>query len=130
MSDLKKAMVLELQRFVIPKLRQSGFAGAFPHLRRIQPEWIDLLTFQFDRYGGGLVVEIGRCKTSGIVTHWGEQIPPRLVRAWDLNRRKRIQARPGSGRFDWFRFDEQSPVEAAKQIGEALSSPNLWEMYP
>jgi hypothetical protein len=30
------------------------------------------LTFQFDRHGGGFVIEIGQCPADGCTTHWGE----------------------------------------------------------
>ena len=115
-----------LRELVIPQLRQAGFRGSLPHLRRPQDEWIDLITFQFDKWGGGLVIELARCSLIGVTMPWGKSIGPKNVRAWDVSHRKRIQARPGSSVDDWFRFDTQSPTETAKQIMAALNAPDLW----
>lgn len=96
-----------LKDVVVPLLRQRGFTGTFPHFRRLNSKNIDLFTFQFDRNGGGFVVEIGRCEPTGFTTHWGKQIPAKKVTAWDLppKQRARIQPVVGSGTDAWFRFD-------------------------
>jgi hypothetical protein len=122
-------MIAELHRVVVPALRRAGFKGAFPHLRRARAEAVDLITFQFDRHGGGLVVEIGRCPADGLTTYWGKHIAADAARAWGLDSksRTRIQARPGSGTEDWFRFDSQSPQVAASQVLTALEAPHLWD---
>jgi hypothetical protein len=56
---------------VIPTLRQAGFTGSFPHFRRIQGERTDLITFQFDKWGGGFVIEIGCHQGSSFKTYLG-----------------------------------------------------------
>ena len=108
MSDARKQMSQALKTAVVPILRARGFTGSFPHFRRCQQDGIDLFTFQFDKHGGGFVIEIGRCQPGGFTTHWGLQIPPEKVRAWDLppKQRARIKAKEGSGTDSWFRFDE------------------------
>jgi len=94
-----------LKATVVPVLRNLGFTGSFPHFRRRQPKRIDLLTFQFDRYGGGFVIEIVQCDTEGFTNHWGEHIPPEKVTAWDVPQRVRVQPGAGSGTEGWFRYD-------------------------
>lgn len=54
-----------LKAVVVPALRLRGFMGTFPHFRRIGECGIDLLTFQFDKWGGGFVVEIAYCAGHG-----------------------------------------------------------------
>jgi hypothetical protein len=100
---MKKA----LKDVVVPRLREAGFVGSLPHLRRLRPDRIDLFTFQFDRYGGGFVIELARCAPEGFTTHWGKQIAPNKVTAWDLptTQRARVQPRVGSGTDSWFRYD-------------------------
>jgi hypothetical protein len=51
-------MIKKLNDIVVPVLRQSNFKGSFPHFRRVTAERTNLLTFQFDRSGGGFVIEI------------------------------------------------------------------------
>lgn len=58
-ADGRDKMIAALQELVIPVLRQGGFVGRFPHFRRVRSECMDLLTFQFDKWGGGFVVEVG-----------------------------------------------------------------------
>jgi hypothetical protein len=50
-------MEKELRTAVLPWLPGCGFSGKFPHLRRIMQTSIDLLTFHFDKNGGGFVIE-------------------------------------------------------------------------
>jgi hypothetical protein len=108
MSDARDQMSQALKNVVVPVLRANRFTGSFPHFRRCQQGGIDLFTFQFDKYGGGFVIEIGRCRPEGFTTHWGKQISPEKLRVWDLppKQRARIQPTAGSGKDSWFRFDE------------------------
>lgn len=43
---------------VVPVLREMGFKGSLPHFRRERDEHIDLLTVQYNKYGGSFLVEI------------------------------------------------------------------------
>ena len=129
MSYSKADMEQEFKASIIPWLRTKGFKGSFPHFRRPGPSTIDLLTFQFDRHGGGYVVEIAQCPSEGIITHWGKVIPARDAQAWDVHpsRRKRICAdssRLGTG--GWFRFDQTPPKRLAALTIEKLSDATIW----
>lgn len=107
MNEERKKMNDALKSIVVPYLREKGFKGSFPHFRRASDTKIDLLTFQFDKRGGGFVIEISKCPPDGIMTHWGEHIPPNKVRAWDMhpNIRLRLKPSPGGSTRDWFRYD-------------------------
>ena len=108
-SDRNK-MIENLNNVVVPTLRQLGFKGSFPHFRRQTTERINLLTFQFDKCGGGFVIEIANCKSSGFTTSWGKEIKLNKLTAHDLNKRKRIQANmttDSSSTDDWFRYDKK-----------------------
>jgi len=99
-----------LNEIVVPALRQLNFKGLFPHFRRQTAERINLLTFQFDRSGGGFVIEIANCKPDGFITSWGLEIKPNKVTAHDMNKRKRIQSNmitESSMNEDWFRYDKK-----------------------
>jgi hypothetical protein len=128
MNSSKADMERELKAIVVPWLRERGFNGSFPHLRRVGQIATDLLTFQFDRHGGGYVIEIARCPPEGIVTHWGKAIPAQAAKAWDVHpsRRKRIQAENTSGTAGWFRFDVQRPKQLAALTLQKLSDETLW----
>lgn len=108
-----RKMVIALTEIVVTRLRNMGFNGSFPHFRRHGKEKIDLLTFQFDKYGGGFVLEISKCPPDGTSTHWGEHIPPNKVNAWDMHPSKRVRLQPGAGNSpsSWFRFDRHRQAE-------------------
>ena len=108
MSQEHDKMVKALKEIVVTRLREKGFNGSFPHFRRPSPEKIDLLTFQFDKRGGGFMIEISKCPLDGITNFWGDHIPPNRVKAWDMhpNKRLRLQPKPGSSTSDWFRYDK------------------------
>jgi len=118
-----------LRAIVLPILRAQGFKGSFPHFRRPRDQGIDLLTFQFDRHGGGYVVELARCPIEGYVTHWGEVIGPDKVTAWDIpsKRRQRIKAKASSGTEGWFRFDHDAPEDVAVHVASKLSDEGIWQ---
>ncbi len=117
MSQEHDRMVLALKEVVVIKLREKGFKGSFPHFRRPSTEKIDLLTFQFDKWGGGFVIEISKCSPNGITAHWGEFIPPNKVRAWDMHpdERIRLQPRHGSSRHEWFSYDKSMSDDPYKK---------------
>ena len=100
-----------------------------PHLRRVGTSGVDLITFQFDKWGGGFVLEIAGASLDGFTTHWGLHIPVNKLRACDLHPddRHRIQAREGSGTDAWFRFDQEEPARrVAQRVLQSLSGAEAW----
>jgi hypothetical protein len=122
-------MESELKRVVQPVLRADKFAGSFPHFRKVGEDSIDLVTFQFDRRGGGFIIEIARCPSDGILTYWGLRIPPNKTRAWDIHPddRKRIKCRSGTGTDTWFRFDTAPVAEISAEVLRRLTADDLWK---
>lgn len=121
MTTDRERMIEVLKSVVIPALRSRGFKGSFPHFRRSADTAIHLLTFQFDKWGGGFVVEIATCPKDGLTMHWGEFVPPNKVTAHHVNSRLRLGAKD-SNNDHWFRYDKpfrlvKDPcVEAAAEL--------------
>ncbi|HXD21811.1 MAG TPA: DUF4304 domain-containing protein [Gemmatimonadaceae bacterium] len=118
-----------LQQHVVPALRQRGFSGTLPHFRRIAPDKIDLLTFQFDRYGGGFVLELAEAPAGDLVKSWGKVIPAKRLCALDVNPPARRRLQPGAGLTAdaWFRFDDGSAVDGVVQaVLHHLSQADAW----
>jgi hypothetical protein len=132
MTDSRAAMVRELKICVIPRLRELGFTGSFPHFRRSRDPAFDLLTFQFDRDGGGYMIEIAQCPKEGIVTSWGKSIAASDAKAWDVNpsRRKRIGGTKEPGTEGWFRFDQRPHQALATSTLTKLSDETIWQDLP
>ena len=110
MSVERDKMIAALKKHVVPVLKAQGFEGSFPHFRRPTGTAIHLLTFQFDKWGGGFVVEIATCPPVGFTTHWGEHIPPTKIRAWDINHRLRLGAPDENSDGHWFRYGRGEPA--------------------
>jgi len=104
MSAEREKMIAALKDKIVPVLKARGFKGTFPHFRRLTNSGIHLLTFQFDKWGGGYVVEVAACSSAGVKMHWGEQIPPNKVTAQHVNKRLRLGA-SDSKTDHWFRYD-------------------------
>jgi hypothetical protein len=71
-----------LKEIFIPELRARGFTGSLPHFRRMRPDRIDLISFQYAMRGGQFFVELSQCGPAGIKTEW-EEIPPDKVTVHD-----------------------------------------------
>src|SRR5690242_16065722 len=124
MSVDRDSMRRSLQAHLVPALRDRGFTGSLPHFRRIRPHQIDLLSVQFDKYGGGFCVELAKCEPEGVTTLWGTKIPPEEVISTNVLARLRLGSNPAAQQFDhWFRYDGgQSPDEVAKVVVQLLAS--------
>lgn len=99
-------MIEALKEYVVPVLKARGFKGSFPHFRRITDTGIRLLTFQFDKLGGGFVVEVAACPAEGVTMHWGKQILPTKVTAQHITQRLRLGASDNQTDH-WFRYDNK-----------------------
>jgi Domain of unknown function (DUF4304) len=126
-------MVGALKEIVVPKLRSMGFSGSFPHFRRPKEGMIDLLTFQFSRWGGSFVVEVASCPATGVTLRWGEHVPPDKVKAHDVNYRLRLGANPPEKVDHWFDYENATYGEriyrmAAEEVLERLpQAERYWE---
>ena len=110
--DARREMESALRRIVVAELRRAGFTGSFPHFRRLR-QAVDLVSFQFDRHGGGFVIEVATGDPSGFTTHWGKHIPANKLTAWDLHpdQRRRLKPISGSGTGLWFKYDGSQPPD-------------------
>ncbi|MFG4002824.1 DUF4304 domain-containing protein [Flavobacterium aquidurense] len=111
MSTERNQMIISLKKLFIPELRKLNFKGSFPHFRRIENDITNLITFQFDRYGGGFVIELANYKGKEYVTSWGEITELKKLTAHHLNQRKRIypdSENEDNGKGSWFRYDKKT----------------------
>lgn len=109
-SNSREEMIKSLNLMVVPILRELDFKGSFPHFRRTNDDRLNFITFQFDRSGGGFVIEIANCPINGVDTPFLKDIKPNKLTAHHLNKRKRIQSNmetTSSLHEDWFRYDRE-----------------------
>jgi Domain of unknown function (DUF4304) len=96
-----------LKEVFVPELRARGFMGSLPHFRRIRPDRIDLVSFQYSKRGGQFMVNLSQCGPEGVKTEWGKEIPPDKVTAFDVFERQRLRFKWG-WRGQLFVFDTRS----------------------
>lgn len=95
-------MKAELRSRVVPKLRELGFKGTFPHFRRLRANRLDLLTFQFSVYGPTVYVEIGTAPATECTLPDGRPLPPHRVRTHHVWPRRRLTpSLTGLSEFDF-----------------------------
>ncbi len=116
-----------LKSIVVPHLRGMGFKGSLPHFHRLRGDAANLLTVQFNRYGGSFVVEVGRCAAEGFDFH-GQHIPLAKARTTYLQERHRLgsELRPNWGDH-WFEFANRDPEAVAREVCVELDQAKLWE---
>jgi len=125
----KQEMISSLKKLFVPALRERGFKGSLPHFRRPMKDRIDLLTIQFDKWGGGFVIEVSNCAPEGVVMPWGEHVEPKRVRAWDVYPPNRPRlGYPKSGEDGhWFRYDGWTGTDkVAQQAVSYLEEADEW----
>lgn len=110
-----------LKENLVPRIRELGFKGSFPHFRRHREDRNELLTFQFNKYGTGeFVIELGVASFGDYLTYFGKSIPPGKLTAHDLGERLRLGAE--SERDDqWFDLTKHAGA-VADQVVELLES--------
>lgn len=84
---------------VVSPLLTDGFAGQFPHYRRIGQDCVEMVTFQWNKYGGSFIVEVSAVFPNHKDTNCAaENIDVATVNVWETNRRYRLK-----GMYDgWF----------------------------
>ncbi|MFJ5771643.1 DUF4304 domain-containing protein [Psychrobacillus sp. NPDC093180] len=112
----RKMMDNALKKILVPVLRKLEFKGSFPHFRRLNENNIDLITFQFNRWGGSFIVELATCSTDGVTMYFGEQVPPNKVTAHCINKRFRLGAQSEEVDGIWFDFENAKTEEDFEKV--------------
>lgn len=124
----REEMIKALRNYLVPLLRERGFSGALPHFRRQTSIKTDLLTFQFDRHGGGFVIAVAEAPPGDFVQR-NRVIPSGRLTAYNVNPPIRKRLQPGSGRStnDWFRYDGNlTPEDVAYIAASFLTQIDSW----
>jgi hypothetical protein len=114
MLKSREMMFDELNRVVVPALRELGFSGSLPQFRRASHAQIDLIEFQFLPKGDRFRVEIStfpskECRATSRVLLTGEVTQPPLL-SWRLLGQNEA---PGDG---WFSYEVESQTDVADSV--------------
>ena len=59
-----------LKRLLVPGLAANGFAGKFPHFRRVAGRNLHLLSIESDKWGGGFFFDFGTTERGDTKMSW------------------------------------------------------------
>ncbi|CAN5401880.1 hypothetical protein BH11CYA1_BH11CYA1_04530 [soil metagenome] len=132
--SLNDDMREQLKQGVVPYLRSIGFKGSFPQFRRNHEVGIDVLTFQFDKWGNpSFCVEYG-FTSQFVSSSLGTQAPitPKNLTTYDVAMRNRrrlnpqnIESKPNYGDH-WYTYSADSPKPCTAQVLIDLSIAIAW----
>ena len=98
----REIMRSQLMKTVIAPLREKGFSGAYPHFRRFCEGYVELITFQTNKWGGSFTVELSAVFPGGKNKNYTvrEGLSDKTLTVWDTNNRYRVK-----GMFNgWFYY--------------------------
>lgn len=101
---------------IVPFLREMGFKGTYPNFFRERGEHVDLLVFQFNKWGGSFVVEISYTDREGKNIYLDKNAEPEKLRVSDTEDRLRLNPKNDDTDY-WFEYgEEELPKERIQSI--------------
>ena len=125
----------ELKKVVVPALQALGFTGKGSFFQRTRDESLDLLEFQYWKYGGEFILEFARRPRGELQTPWGEVIPEAKITAAHVPplERARLERRgPSAGEnlrgfaFAGFGEDRGKYQSLAVEVASLLPQVDEW----
>ena len=96
------------------------FLDEFPEFNRTEKEELQLLSVQFDKWGGGFFLEFARHPLGPKLMSWGETVPEEeltVIHApFDTRARLQEWGSKSSDREHWFRYEGLSAEECATLV--------------
>lgn len=101
------SMRAALKRIVLPALRERGFTGELPHLRRVTPDATWTFSTRTWKWGGRFIVDLGRAPSGAYATVTGEVMAPAELTSWHLRDADRatLRAVPDVLEEIWFSYE-------------------------
>ncbi|MFK8010359.1 MAG: DUF4304 domain-containing protein [Saprospiraceae bacterium] len=127
----KKQKIMEvIKKRILPYFRGKGFKGSFPNLRRLKNNQLNLLSFQFHRFGSSFTIEIGNCSYQGIKTKM-YTLPPEKCKPSNTGKRSIRVGRLIHGNDYWYVYESGSENpdiynSIAKEIIESWEAMENW----
>src|SRR6185369_5808507 len=97
MTEHRQLMERALREVLLPRLREKGFNGSFPHFRRKLADRVDYLSVQFNSAGGSFVVEVVAAPSDGKPLRFGRDLPVEKLNVTYFKDRLRLGSRPEEG---------------------------------
>lgn len=112
----RQIMLKALNKSVIPKLLEQGFAGKYPHYRREKDDCIELISFDTNKWGGSFNIEVSAIFPNSEFTNClGDTISENV---WGTSNRYRLGGTPDG----WFHYvDENFTFKNAEKACDEIN---------
>lgn len=128
----REIMLKALNNTVIKDLKAQGFAGKYPHFKRVKEDCIELIDFQTNKYGGSFTVEVSAVFPDSKVTNLSDLTAAVNINKVDVastNERYRLK-----GMFDgWFYYRDVYRMpqgfyhDVSEKEAESFEAPCNWD---
>jgi len=123
--EKKQKMMEVIKQKILPYFRNNDFKGSFPHLRRLKENQLNLLSFQFHRFGSSFTIKIANCPPKGVETKL-YSLPPKKCNAFNIGRKGIRVGRLIHGKDYWYEYE--SGLNSPKIFDEiAIEIIDSWE---
>ncbi len=120
LDEGRKIIIKKLKEIIVPKIKGMGFEGSFPHFRRINANKYEFLSFQFNKYGGSFVLEVGS-GTKEDLPVFARDLPFEKLNYSYVGRRRRIQPDDLEKDF-WFSYGNFTKDEQFENLARLVIS--------
>lgn len=121
-KEKKSKIVKILKSLTVPTIKSLGFFGTFPHFRRNKNDRYEFLSFQFNRYGGSFIIEVGFVAPDKLL-EWAKALPFQKLNYGNTRAENRLRIQPDneSGDF-WFKYNDFTKEEQFKELAELVTT--------
>jgi hypothetical protein len=121
-----RQMSAALKPEVVPYIRSLGCKGSLPRFYRETAQSIDLLEFQYNKWGGSFRVNLARASLRSLVDRLGVRHPPKDMHISGI-KDQRDCLRPFFRFGDyWFSFETEAPERVARSVLRCLKRRDPW----
>ncbi|MDM0071853.1 DUF4304 domain-containing protein [Variovorax sp. J31P207] len=115
----RKEMDAALKAVLVPRLRELGFKGSYPHFVRDSVDHVHVVGLQFSQWGGQFYIEVGLGSKSGFALADGTHVPGHRLKYYHVPRRRRF----GDVPFD---YETHDVADVAARAAATVSAISEW----
>ncbi len=122
LKESKQKMAKSLKNIVVPEIKSLVFSGVFPHFRRMKNNKYEFISFQFNRYGGSFVLEIGFLDPNKLLP-FEKALPFEKLNYGNARDEDRLRIQPDNNQEDyWYDYSNFTEDNQFKNLSELVKS--------
>ena len=108
-----------LKKEFVPKLRELGFKGSYPHLRKKGKECVEIIGVQFSQWGPQFYIEIAKGPIEGVDIINGKHVEANKLKHYHPGKRMRVGDLP-------FDYSGKNFQEIAAKASTTIEEITAW----